>query len=104
MTEKGKNDWIIRVEIDSEGRLRVKPSEQTFPHIWRAAMEVNWDPDSGTLFGPRPREWTYPMWFQQIVAAAWDEYGVRLFLSASTTWLNVPAGIQAEIARLPSWL
>lgn len=90
-------DQIRDVEIDADGRLRIRPAEQDLAHIWRAAMEVHWDPDTRTLYSPRPREWSYPRWFRQIVAAARDEYGVTLRLSPETQWLNVPLDIRAEI-------
>jgi hypothetical protein len=94
-------DDIVDVEIDGEGRLRVRPLSEDLPHVWRAAMEVYWDPSTRTLYSPKPREWTYPMWFQQIVAAAADEYGVQLSLSAKTNWTNVSPELRAEIEGLP---
>lgn len=96
-------DEITDVEIDGEGRLHIRPLKEDLPHIWRAAMEVHWDPASRTLYGPKPREWTYPMWFRQIVAAAADEYGVKLSLSATTRWSNVPSDLRNEIERLSEW-
>ena len=66
------------------GRLLVRPKVCTFPYIYRAAMEVGWDPDNRALFSPKPREWSYLRWFQQIVAAAADEYGVRLVVTPYT--------------------
>lgn len=94
-------DQITDVEIDSEGRLRIRPLKEDLPHIWRAAMEVYWDPATRTLYSPKPREWTYVMWFQQLVDAAADEYGVYLALSANTRWSNVTAELRSEIERLP---
>jgi hypothetical protein len=96
-------DSITDVEIDAEGRLRIRPSKERLPHIWRAAMEVYWDPATETLYSPKPREWTYPMWFQQLVAAARDEYGVKLTLSSETRWSNVPQELRTEIEALPEW-
>jgi hypothetical protein len=96
-------DTINNVEIDAEGRLRVRPSNAEFPYVWRAAMEVYWDADSRTLFSPKPREWTYQMWFQQLIAAVRDEYDAKLMLSTETTWSNVPPLVRAEIEALPEW-
>jgi hypothetical protein len=93
-------DQITDVEIDVEGRLRLRPLKADLPHVWRAALEVCWDPATRTLYSPRPREWTYPTWFRQIVAATADEYGVRLALSPDTRWSNVPPDIRAEIEGL----
>jgi hypothetical protein len=93
-----RDEEIVGVEIDDEGRLLVTPAVRTFDFIFRSAMEVHWDPIRRCLFSPKPREWTYPMWFRQIVAAAADEYGVRLRLTEQTAWTNVPADLQSEMA------
>lgn len=95
-------DEITSVEIDDEGRLRVRPSKVDMPLVWRAAMEVYWDASTRTLYSPKPREWTYPMWFQQLLAAA-HEYGVHLTLSPGTHWSNVPGDVRVEIEALPEW-
>ena len=92
-------DDIVSVEIDEKGRLRVKPALQTFAQIYRAAMEVGWDPDRRCLFSPKPREWTYPMWFRQIVAAASEEYGVRLNLTPRTAWIIISDETMAEMVN-----
>ncbi|MES2032751.1 MAG: hypothetical protein V4466_01120 [Pseudomonadota bacterium] len=97
------DDAIDHVEIRVDGRLFVKPATQNFSLIYRAALEVGWDPASQSLFGPKPREWTYPMWFGQILAAAETEYGVRLSLTSQTTWMNIPDWLQAEIADPDHW-
>ncbi|WP_310538962.1 hypothetical protein [Phenylobacterium sp.] len=96
-------DPIDKVEIRDDGRLFVKPATQSFSVIYRAAMEVGWNPASRSLFGPKPREWTYPMWFGQILAAAETEYGVRLSLTSQTSWVNFPDKLQAEIADPERW-
>lgn len=89
-------DEIVEVSIDGGGRLLVRP-QGTFPFIYRAAMEVGWDPDSCMLFSPKPREWSYLRWFQQIAAAVADEYRVRLVITPQTRWTNVPDALRAEI-------
>lgn len=93
-------DTIEEVGIDKEGRLYVRPSTLSFEYIWRAAMEVNWDGSKRRLFGPKPREWTYVDWFKQIVAAAADEHGTTLRLSADTKWSNIPSAVRVEIEAL----
>ncbi len=93
-------DQIAEVEIDGEGRLRIRPVKEDLPHIWRAGVEVYWDPATRTLCSPRPLKWTYPMWFQQLVAAAASEYGVQLSLSSETYWSNVPPELRSEIEEM----
>jgi hypothetical protein len=90
-------DEIVEVRIDADGKLLVRPQVRTFPYIYRAAMQVGWDPDNRTLFSPKPREWSYLQWFRQIVAAASDEYGVRLVITPQTAWSDVPDALRAEI-------
>ena len=92
-----KIDEIVDVKIDGGGRLLVRPQVGTFPHIYRAAMEVQWDSDHCMLCSPKPREWSYLLWFQQIVAAVANEYDVRLVITPQTTWTNIPDALRAEI-------
>jgi hypothetical protein len=98
-----KEDQIAQIEIGPDAKLYVQPLQETFPYIYRAAMEVGWDVESRRLFGPKPREWSYFDWFRQIVAAAADEYGVSLKISPSTMWVNIPTELRSEIEayRLP---
>jgi hypothetical protein len=91
-------DEITSIEVDADGKLCVKPKSREFELIYRAGMEVGWDPARRCLFSPLPREWTYPRWFDQILAAAADEHGVRLHLTAHTAWINVPEAIRSEIS------
>jgi hypothetical protein len=95
-------DKIAEVRIDGDGKLSVRPQVCVFPYIYRAAMEVQWDPDNRTLFSPKPSEWSYLHWFRQIVAAAADEYGVRLVITPQTTWSDVPDALRTEIEAEPN--
>jgi hypothetical protein len=89
-------DSIAQIEIDAAGRLLLLPQSASFPSIYREAMEVGWDRDRRALFGPKPTEWSYTRWFEQLVAAT-SEQGVRLLLTPSTKWTNVPPEVRAEI-------
>lgn len=40
------DDAIDQVEVRDDGRLFVKPATQNFSLIYRAALEVGWDPAS----------------------------------------------------------
>jgi Integron Cassette Protein Hfx_Cass5 len=92
-------DQIVEVGIDQDGKLYVRPGEQTFSYIYRAAMGVGWDSLRRALFAPKAREWSYLDWFRQILAAAADEYGVRLRIGAATTWSDVPDLLRSQIER-----
>ena len=89
-------DTIAEVGIDGDMRLFVRPATARFPYIYREAMEVHWDAARSRLHSPKPREWTYLRWFQQIVAAA-AEQSTDLRLAPSTAWTNVPEDLRAEI-------
>jgi len=92
-----QEDLIAEVGIDDEQRLWLRPSKVSFDCVYRAAMEVHWDDEQKRLFSPKPREWTYLQWFDQIITAAADEYGVRLKLTPSTLWRNVPDELKTSI-------
>lgn len=92
-----RNDIISKVSIDEDGRLCIWPVQERFDLIYRSAAEVHWDRDGKFLFSPRPREWSYLDWFQQIVSVALDEYGVRLSTSPETEWVNVEPSLQKDI-------
>jgi len=82
---------IDEVGLDAEQRLFVRPTSGDFEHVYRAAMEVYWDRSSRRLSHPQPpRGWTPVQWFQQIVAAVADEYGLQLRLTHQTAWTAVP--------------
>jgi hypothetical protein len=94
-------DAIAEVGIDEEHRLFVRPSSMAFPHIWRAAMEVYWDEEQKRLFSPKPREWTYEKWFNQIIWAAANEYGAWLRLTPETAWSGISDELRAQLQSAP---
>ena len=94
------DDRIVEIGIRADGGLFVRPENSNFANIYRAGMEVSWDGENGRLFAPRPRDWTYARWFQQIVAAAAGEYHIALHLTETTTWTGVPDSIRDEINAL----
>jgi len=94
-----KNEDIAEIGIDELQRLYVTPVKKAFPYIYRAAMEVDWDPGRKRLFSPKPKEWSYSRWYQQILAAVEDEYGTRLSLSSRTKWVNVDNELKEAILK-----
>jgi hypothetical protein len=91
---------IEKIHVDPWGRLFVQPrilADEDFAFIYRAAMEVSWDPLSRSLFAPVPREWSQVQWYKQIVAAVADEYGTELYVTARTQWQNVSVEERREI-------
>ena len=84
-------DPIAEIEIDRDGRLRVVPSSNTYPLIYREAVEVHWDSTGRFLYSPPPREWSYFDWFKHIIDTAGD-----LVLSPDTKWINVPDQLRRD--------
>lgn len=84
-------DSIAEVAIDEGGRLRIVPVTNSYPMIYREAVEVHWDATGRFLFAPKPREWSYLDWFKHIVDVAGD-----LALSPNTKWTNVPDELRHE--------
>jgi hypothetical protein len=95
-----REDWIAEVGIDRDRRVFVTPANETFEHVYRAAMEVHWDAANRRLSHPAPRNWTPAQWYQQIVAAVADEYGVRLKLDDATRWTGVSEAVRHQIEAL----
>jgi hypothetical protein len=94
-----KTDSIEEIRIDESGKLIVKPRKEDFSYIYRAAMEVNWNNDGKYLYSPKPKEWSYSMWFKQIHAAVKDEYGVTLKISNETRWENIDPDLKKSISN-----
>lgn len=83
-----RTDVIEAVGIDESGSLWLKRATETFPYVYREAMEVRWDAKRACLYSPKPREWTYTAWFSHIRdAARWQ--GVDLQLDPTTTWTGI---------------
>ncbi len=93
-------DNITEIGIDDSGRLYVKPEKEKITMIYRAAMEVHWDTKYEFLYSPKPREWTYLMWYKQIISAALDEYGCKLITTPNTKWISIPDELSQEISSL----
>ncbi|ARD22978.1 hypothetical protein [Shewanella japonica] len=89
-------DLIEEIGIDQQEWLYLKPATETFPMIYREAMEVHWNSEHKYLYGAKPRKWGYIEWYQQIIKAA-AEQGCKLVFSPSVSWVNVPSELQAQI-------
>lgn len=63
----------------------------TYPMIYREAVEVHWDAKGRYLYSPKPREWSYLDWFRHIVDTAGD-----LVLSPDTRWRNIPDSLRSD--------
>ncbi len=91
-------DSIAEVEIDGAGRLHIVPSTHSFPYIYREGIEVNWSESRRSLHSPKPKEWSYSRWFEQILTAARAQ-GCELHVAADTRWLNIDPGTKADLLQ-----
>ena len=91
-----EKDVIIRIAIDQEERLLVKPKTMSFPYMYREAMEVHWDNEGKFLYSPKPKIWSYLEWYSQIIKAA-KEQSCILSITKETEWANVPMDLKNEI-------
>jgi hypothetical protein len=96
-----RTDTIEAVGINDQGSLWVKPATATFPFIYREAKEVHWDAQRLYLYSPKPREWTYIDWFEQIRDAA-AEQGVKLTIETTTSWSNIEPALREGITAASS--
>ena len=91
---------ITEIRIDSSGRLLIHPAldaGQTFEFIYRAAVGVNWEPESNSLVAPPPKEWSYLDWYENVLPAVASEYRDQLILTSKTRWTNIPADLRSQI-------
>jgi hypothetical protein len=95
-----QNQDIAEVGIEDDRRVYVRPVDGDFEQIYRAAMEVHWDRETGRLSHPAPRNLTPLQWYQQIIVAVSGEYGIRLLPTAETVWLNIPSNLRIEMEAL----
>ncbi|WP_375323661.1 hypothetical protein [Flagellimonas sp. GZD32] len=92
-----KKDKIKRVEIDDLGRLHLKPEKQKFNLIYRLSQEIHWDDKYGTLYSPKPRDWSYLDWYKQIIEVIFADCNTELSLTNTTEWINIPSSLKNEI-------
>jgi hypothetical protein len=71
----------------------------TFSMMYRTATEVHWNPEKHSLYSPKPRDWTYKMWFEHILNVTEKECNCKLDITENTNWVNVPAELKEEIRK-----
>ena len=98
--ENQKTDNIVLIEIDSDGRLNIKPESVKFTLIYRTATEVHWNNEKKTLYSPKPKDWTYLDWFKHIIKVASEECFCNLKITDKTNWINIPNDLKTEIINM----
>ncbi|MBE2186228.1 MAG: hypothetical protein IAE99_05590 [Rhodothermales bacterium] len=59
-------------------------------------MEVNWNAERRSLYGPPPPNWTHARWLRQILDAA-RKQGCELAIADETEWVHIAPSVQAAM-------
>lgn len=93
-------DSIIKIKINDDGQLHIKPEKNRFTLIWGSATEVHWDENDSYLYSPKPREWTYLDWYKHIITVINSECSCKLIITEQTKWINIPDSLKTQILKL----
>ncbi len=88
---------ILKVWIDADNRLCIKPQTATFEYIYRSAKGVNWNADGCFLYSQPMRTMQPKEWFYHMLSAVENEYGCHLLITASSKWENVDDSVRQLI-------
>ena len=88
---------LAKIEIDEKGWLRLYPVGAVYDFIYRAAAGVAWDKTGGFLHAHELGDWTYSVYFKQIVSAVASEYGDVLQIKPETEWSKVADEVRRAI-------
>ena len=91
------SDFIDEIGIDADRRIYLRPRQQTFPYIYREAIDIHWEPQTRRLRSSVPREWSYLQWFQHIVCGS----GVDFRLAPDCSFATIPDDLRLSIQ---SWM
>jgi uncharacterized protein YllA (UPF0747 family) len=94
-----KNEAIAEIGIDAERQLYVRPTAATFPHIYRAGVQIHWDDKRAALITPAPQNVSYSDWFARLILAVFDEYDTLLVLKPETVFTDIPNAVRDDIKR-----
>ncbi len=94
-----EQDNILEIGIDDQDKLYIKPETYSFPFIYREAAEVHWNAEREVLYSPKPREWSYLMWYNHIIDIAKnsDGGGCKLLLTNKTQFINISEHLKEQI-------
>lgn len=94
---------LRRIEVLPSGRvaLTLREDPKDFGrYIYRAAAEIEWQPEELRFIGPRSELGSPSKHFAHVATAASDELGYVLTPNPDTEWVNVPA---QERVAIESW-
>lgn len=91
---------LTRIEVLPTGRLaltlRDDPAGRC-PYIYRAAAEIEWQPDQSRFISPRSELGSPSTHYLHVARVVRDELGYVLVSDAGIEWINVPPSERAVI-------
>lgn len=97
-----KTDKVIEIGIDTENQLYIKPKNSTFPEINGINGDLKWNPDLKVIHAPKPGEFSYLMWYSQIIKAA-KKQGYTLEVDSDTRWVNMTDEVMRDVGIIAGY-
>lgn len=95
-----KHVEIVKISILNSGELEVRPIENwknLFQFIYRAATGVHWNEKTQSFFTPKPKQFSYSEWYENIISSVSSEIGVKLETTHRTTYKNIPKTLKEKL-------
>lgn len=92
-------DNIIEIGIDLDDQFYIKPKVSSFSDINSQSKDINWNNDLKVIYSPKPGEWSYLMWYCEIIKAA-KLQGCILQIDDNTKWVNIDDDLKKDIKIL----
>lgn len=93
-------EYIECVSILEDGELTLRllgDGDPAYQYVYRAARGVYWKPTQKAFAFAQRHPWSDKDRFLHVASVCKSELGLRLCLSTSTKWHNVPEASVAEI-------
>ena len=93
---------IKTIALDSKGYLHVYPDVALcgdFKFIYRDASGIAWDEASQLLVARVPDRWEFETLFKQIISAVLSEYGIKLQITTTTIWSDIPEDLKFYLTK-----
>jgi hypothetical protein len=97
-----KQRAITQVEVDSLGRLLVRPwaeSDAIYEYIYREANGLRWDKEKHSFCAYEPSRWGHEELLRHIAATLRGSFGEDLRITEQTTWVGVSPELHARLRQ-----
>jgi len=96
---------ITAIEIDSSGRLLVRPLVETgalYEYIYREANGLRWHREKHVFYAYEPLRWGHEELLRHIAATVRSAFGEQLRITAETAWVGVAPELEHKLRRVLS--